>query len=212
MRGEDKIGVDLGIGESLIASGLMTGAEVDSAASIFATIGSYASVISSGVSALGALQKGNASAAAANYNSQVAAQNAQLAEQQSRWASQVGEEKVAQQGMKTRANVGAIMAAQAANNLDVHKGSTVDVRSSAASLGELSAINIRSNAAREAYGMQSQATSYKAQSQLDKFQSQQDRIAGEVGAASTLIGGIGDANLQYKKFLNQSSPLTLNDS
>lgn len=156
-------------------------------------------------SAFGSMQSGNAAQAAANYNSQVAANNAKIAQQNATLAAQAGEQQVGEQTQKTRATVGAIKAAQAANNLDVNSGSAVDVRSSAAELGELSALNIRSNAARVSYGYSTQESSFKSQSELDKLEGQQSSIAGEVGAAGSVLGGFGDAGLNFSKFLQNSS-------
>lgn len=187
------------------ASAASTTAAAAATATTLADVGLYAGLASSVIGGLGAFQSGRASAAAATYNSQVSEQNAQLAQQNAKWATEAGEAKVEQQGAKTRAQVGGILAAQAANNVDVTKGSAVDVRSSAASLGELSAINIRSDAARQAYGLESQASSASAQSQLDKMEAGQDEIAGEVGGASSVIGGVGTAASNYGKFLNQNS-------
>lgn len=61
--------------------------------------------------------------------------------------------------------MGAIKAAEAAGNVDVNSGSAVDVQSSAAALGELNAITIRGNAAKEAYGYETQSTSFENQAQ-----------------------------------------------
>ena len=185
-----------------------TALAASAASSTLATVGTVGSILSSGIGALGAIKSGQASSAAAKYNAQVAAQNAQLATQQATWAGAAGEAQVGQQSAKTRADVGAIMAAQAANNISVNQGSAVDVRSSASSLGELSAINIRSTATRQAYGLETQATSETGKSQLDTYQAEQDQLAGEVGGGSTLIGGASSAAYNYNKFLATNSPLS----
>lgn len=167
-----------------------------------------------GVSLLGAnrqaqgqVEAGNAAAAASNYNATVAAENAKVADQNATWAAQAGEAQAGEESQKTRATVGSIKAAQAANGIDVNTGSAVDVRSSAAELGQLSAINIRSNAARTAYGYQTASSSQTAQSQLDTYNAQQERLAGETGASTTILGGVSNAGLNYSKFLQTSSSL-----
>lgn len=160
---------------------------------------------------IGAISSGNSAAAAAKYNSQVASQNAQIAQQNATFASQAGEEQVAEQSAKTRATVGAIQAAQAANNIDVNSGSALDVKSSASALGELSALNIRSNAARTAYSDLTQETSYKGQSNLDTFEAEQSQLAGEVGAGSSILGSVGNAGLNYAKYV-ANAPGTISPS
>lgn len=180
-----------------LASGVATGGLSD--------IGLIASIGSTLIGAVGQLTSGSSSAAASRYNAEVAANNAQIAKQNATWAAHAGEQQVGEQAQKTRATVGAIKAAQAANNLDVNSGSAVDVRSSASELGELSALNIRSNAARTAYGYQSQSASDTAQSKLDSFQAQQEELAGEVGAGTSILGGFGSAALNYNNYLSSNS-------
>lgn len=205
---------DLGIGEVLLGASAVgaAGPAIPTAGLLgfggeasLAGIGTAASTLSSIVGGIGSIASGNASAAASKYNSQLAAQNAQIAQQNATWASQAGEQQVGEQSQKTRATVGAIKAAQAANNLDVNSGSAVDVRSSAAALGELSALNIRSNAARTAYGDLTQQASYSAQSKLDTFSADQEQLAGEVGAGTSVLGGVGNAGLNFAKYLNNNT-------
>ena|SRR5581483_4640823 len=156
--------------------------------------------LQTGMSMLGGMQQAQATAAADNFNAQVAAQNAKIARQQAVWITQAGEAQAAQQEMKTRATVGAIKAAEAASNIDVNSGSAVDVRSSAAELGQLDAITIRSNAAREAYGQQVAATGFTNQSNLDKFAAESASTAGDVGALGTFLGGVGSGTTNFLKF------------
>lgn len=167
--------------------------------SIAGTIGGTA------ISAIGSEESGNAAAAASKYNSQVASENAQIATQNASMAGAAGEAQVGAEAQKTRSTVGAIKAAQAANGLDVNSGSAVDVRSSASELGELSAINIRSNAARTAYGYQTQSVSDTAQSKLDTFDASQQKLAGEVGAAGGTLSGVGNAGLNFSNYLSKNS-------
>ncbi len=70
--------------------------------------------------------------------------------------------------MKTRGQVGAIEASQAASNITVGSGSAVDVRSSAAEMGELDALTIRSNAEKQAYGYQTQAAAFTGEQQQQR--------------------------------------------
>lgn len=175
------------------------------AAGTASTIGLVTSIASAGIGALGAIRSADASSSAASYNAEVAANNATIAQQNATWAGQAGEQQAAMQEQKTRATVGAIQASQAAGGVDVNSGSAVDVRSSAAQLGELDAITIRSNAARQAYGYNVQAAGDTSQSQLDRFQASQDTTGGYINAGSTLLGGIGSATSQYSLFQSRNS-------
>lgn len=162
-----------------------------------ATVAEVASVAGAGIAAVGAIQQGNAASQAAAYNAQVAANNAKIATQNAALIGAEGENNVAQAQSATRAKVGGIIASQAASGVDVNSGSAVDVRSSAAELGELNAINIRANAAREAYGQQTQSASFTGQSALDRAQSANDTTAGDLKAGGTLLSGFGNAWTQY---------------
>lgn len=143
---------------------------------------------STAMSALGSIQQGKAAQASANYNAQVQQNNAAIATQNATLAGREGAANAEREQMKTRANVGAIKAAQGANGIDVNSGSAVDVRSGAAEAGLLNAITVRSNAAREAYGYQTQASSATGQAELDKAQGKNAAKAGYINAAGTFLG------------------------
>lgn len=148
----------------------------------------FITAASMALSAIGSIQQGKQQAAAAKYNAQVQENNATIAKQNATFVAQEGAANTEREQMKTRATVGAIKAAQSANGVDVNTGSAVDVQSSAAELGELNAITVRSNAVRQAYGFQTQAASDQAQAALDRQQAKYDTRAGYMKAASTLIG------------------------
>lgn len=178
-------------------------------ASTFAGLSTAATLASGAISAVGSIEKGQASSAAAKYNAGIAQNNATIAQQNATFAGQEGEQNAAIAEGKTRAQVGAITAAQAANGVEVNSGSALDVRSSAAELGELNAINIRANAARQAYGFQTEATSDQAQAQLNKSQAQSDSTAGYIGAGSTLLSAAGNKNKNYSDFLSSQSGMSV---
>ena len=166
-------------------------------ASTLATVGTVASLASGAIGAIGASNTAKATSQSAAYQAQVAANNQAIAQNQANQATAAGESAVEQQGLKTRAEVGAIMAGQAASNIDVTSGSAVDVRSSAAALGELDALTIRSNAARQSYGYQTNATSFGAQAGLEQNIARQAPIAGEISATGSLLSGATGAANQY---------------
>lgn len=149
------------------------------------------SAVSGVMSAVGTVMGAMAASSSAKYNAEIAQRNSEVAKQNAVWAGQAGEQQASVEEQKTRARMGGIIAAQAANNIDVNSGSALDVRSSAASLGELSALTIRSNAAKEAYGYENQAWSSQAQANLDESNASADMMAGFIGGAGDLISGIG---------------------
>jgi len=167
-------------------------------------------LLGAATSAVGLYQSGQAAKASGTYNAEVAKENAQIQTQNATWAGQEGEEQAAQKELETRSRVGAIESAQSANGVDVNSGSNLDVRSSAAELGELDALNIRANAARQAYGYQTSATSDVAQSNLDRFAGSNAQTAGDIGAGSTILSGSANAGLGYERYLSSNNnPNTL---
>lgn len=169
------------------------------------SVAAAASVASVGIGAVGAIQQGNAQAAAARYSAQVAANNAIIANQNATFAAQEGEANAGAEGMKTRATAGAIKTNQAAGGIDVHSGSAVDTQASQAEIGQLNALTIRSNAARKAYGYQTEASSDTAQSQLDTSQAKNDRTAGVLKAGTTILGAAANPNANWNNFLGGNS-------
>ncbi len=159
-----------------------------------ATIGTIASVAGTAFSVMGALQKGKSESQAAKYNAAVAENNKEMQLRNASLAGQEGEAAAQMEGMKTRARVAGIAADQGASGVRLNSGSDIDVRSSAASMGELSAINIRSNAARKAYGYQVDASNYQAQANLDKATAKNARTAGYIGALTALGSSAGKSD------------------
>jgi hypothetical protein len=164
-----------------------------------------------GLSADAAYQKGQATGAAADYQSQVAANNSLIAEENESETAASGAAKEAALGMRTRAAVGETTATQGASGIDVNSGSAPAVRSSEQELGKLDALTIRSNTAREAYGYAVKSESDTAQSQLDTFEGAQARAGGDVSALGTFLNGASSvggkfANLQLRNGTPSVSP------
>lgn len=169
-------------------------------------IGLGASLLGGGISAMGAIESGKATSAAASYQAQVAANNAAIAKQNAELAMQSGEQQVGISQMRTRAAVGTTKAGQAASGVDVNRGSSVDVRAGEAEMGMLDALTIRSNAAKNAYGYQVQATSDTAQGQLYSMEAKQAQTAGDISALGSAIGSVGSAGKEYA-YLNNAGAL-----
>lgn len=124
-----------------------------------------------------------------DYNASVADLQAQDAvargaEQENRYRSQI------------RGAIGAQRTSFAAGNIDVSFGSAVDVQADAARLGELDALTIQTNAAREAWGFNVQAFDYRQQAAIDRKAGANQMLAGEQAQTAsrwqvggTIVGG-----------------------
>ena len=114
--------------------------------------------IAYGVSALlmvaGGVQTARAQKAAGEYQAQVDEQNAKIGRQQADQARQIGNMEEERQMRRVRAAVATQRAAQAANGLDVNSGTALDLQAETAGFGAADALNIRSNALRQAWGFE----------------------------------------------------------
>lgn len=164
-----------------------------------------ATVAGGGVKAYGAYEAGQAEQGADKYNAAIATENANIALKNAGFASAAGEAQVATSEMRTKAGVGATKVNQAAGNIDVNSGSAVNVRSSEESLGALDALNLRSNAVREAYGYETKAASDEATAKLDIASGKQAALAGEINAGATLLTAAGSAGSSVANFNTQGS-------
>lgn len=151
------------------------------------------------IGSVGDVLGGQSQASAAKYNAAVAQMNKKAALTNAAMVGEAGSEQAAIQSQKTRGEVGAIKTNQAAGGVSVDSGSAVDTRVSAEELGKLDALTIRSNAAKEAYGYQTQAANFEAESELDKAEASHDLEAGWIKGAGTLIGGGADAGSSWEK-------------
>lgn len=150
---------------------------------------------------------GTAQREAAESQAELADYNAQVAELQGEDAVDRGAEAESRFRTQVRRTIGEQRAGFAAGNIDVSFGSAVDVQADAAFLGEMDALQIRTNAAREAWGFKVQAEDYRKRGEIARkegvalqetarLNAQATRESGRAqatsnyfGAASTLIGG-----------------------
>lgn len=144
------------------------------------------SAVGSGVSALGAYNKSMADAEAATYRAGVADINAKLAKQQ-------GQSDAFVQSLKTGQLIGSQKAIQSASGVDINFGSPVNVRASAAEMGELDRLTILNNASRKAFG-------FEAQSNLEKTSASNSEKGAFLGAFANTLGGATSVSDKWLKY------------
>jgi hypothetical protein len=93
--------------------------------------------------------------------------------------------------MRTRALIGEQRTGFAAGNIDVGFGSAVDVQEDAAFLGELDALTIRTNAAREAWGMRVEGEDLRKQAEIQRKEGANAAAAGRARQTGAVLGAIG---------------------
>jgi hypothetical protein len=139
------------------------------------TIGLIASGVGTGISTVGAIKSGNAQKRAgeaqqraANSQADLLEVNASIAEIQAADAISRGAEEEQRYRSVIRGAIGSQRAGFAAGNINVSTGSAVDVQADAAMLGELDALTIRTNAAREAWGYKVEAFDHRKRAEITR--------------------------------------------
>ena len=133
------------------------------------------------LSGLGGLQQ-------ADYMSSVARNNASIARQNAQATTQAGDYNASTVKMRGGEVAAQEQAAQGANNIDVNVGSAAAVRNSTERISAMDAAMVQYNAARAAYGMETQARADITQSKLDKMAGRNALFTGvakSTGAALT---------------------------
>lgn len=141
---------------------------------------------------------------AANSQAEIQDFNAAVADLQAKDAVERGAEEESRFRTQIRSTIGTQRAAFAASNVDVNYGSAVDVQADAAFLGELDALTLRTNAAREQWGFQVQATDYRKRAEVTRKEGvyleaagREQKSAAYWQAGATILGG-GASLLQLR--------------
>jgi hypothetical protein len=139
---------------------------------------------------------GEAQKRAADKQAEITDYNAQVAELQATDAVDRGEDAANRYRTQVRGVIGTQRANIAAGNVDVSFGSAVDVQADAAFLGELDAMQLKTNAAREAWGYKVEASNYRKTADVQRQEGtafaaagRQQQSAYRWAAAGTLLGG-----------------------
>ncbi len=151
------------------------------------------------VGAVGSITGGYAQQSMMKYQAGIAQMNKTIALQNAAYERKAGETEAQISGMKTRFQVGETKVAQSGSGLDVNRGSAVGVRRSEQEIGAFNEQMIRANAARKAYGYETQAAGEEAQSRLDLMAGKNAVIAGYFGAASSILGGGASAASKWSQ-------------
>jgi len=158
-------------------------------------------------------KQGDLQRKAAEGQAEILDYNAAVADLQAQDAIERGAEAESRFRSQVRGTVGAQRAAIAAGNIDVSFGSAVDVQADAAMLGELDALTIRTNAARESWGYKVQATDIRNRAAITRREGVMMQEASRVGTggtgwqtASTLLGA--GASLMQMRYASSGNRTT----
>ena len=148
----------------------------------FSAYAAYAALAAAAIGGVASYQQGQ-------YQAQVAENNAKIQQQNAKAAIEAGAVEEQNRRLQTAQQQGKIRAAIGASGVDPNFGSSLDLQSDAAKLGELDALTIRNNAARKAYGFQIQGLSDQATATLDRSASY-----------ASLLGGASSVGSKYQSF------------
>jgi hypothetical protein len=139
---------------------------------------------------------GTAQRQASESQADLADYNAAIATLQATDAIQRGQLEAYQFRSGVRVLVGSQRTGIAAGNVDVGYGSAVDAQADAMLLGELDALTIRTNAAREAWGYQVESDDLRRRAEIARKEGvyleaagRERQSAARLGSVSTVVGG-----------------------
>jgi hypothetical protein len=148
-------------------------------------------------SAIGAEKTAAATQQSYNYQAGVAQINSQIDLQNADYARQQGETQSMQYGMKQSQQEAQIKVNQAASGLDVNSGSAVAVQQSQKTIGAIDTAQIRTNAAKVGYDYDVKSTMDLNQSTLDIMGGNNAIAAGNISAASSILGSVGSVSSKW---------------
>lgn len=148
------------------------------------------------------------------YLDKVSKVNAGISEQAAKDALARGKVEADDMRQQTKQVIGTQRTGFAANGIDVNTGSAGQIQNDTAALGELDALTILNNAAREAYGYRVQAVDQRQQGKLAKYQGKMEAFGSILGGVEKayslgMFDGAGGGGINMQ---GQSKPLTNNSA
>ena len=152
-------------------------------------IGIGATAIGSLVSGVGSIFGGQAQGQMYGYQAGIANLNKQIALQNADYSRAVGEVQAQNYGRGAAQRMGSIRAGEGASGIDIGSGSKADVQTSQQLVSDIDLAQIRDNAARKAYGYETEAVQDTAQASLYSSAAKEAPIAGDIKALGSLVSG-----------------------
>ena len=161
-------------------------------------IGLAASLASTAFGVYGSIQQGKAAEQQANYQAQVSRNNAITSQRQAADAIERGKIEEDQHRKKVQQLLGSQRAGISGSGFDLGDDTSLSILGDTAAMGELDALTIRNNAAREAWGFEVQGSNYTAEAGLAKMRGQNAKTASMWQAGGDLLGGAAKFATDYK--------------
>lgn len=157
----------------------------------------YMALIPVAIAALSAYQQSSQQKAQGQYQAKVAQNNAQVAMWQAADAKDRGDVAAANVRRKYAALEGTQTASLAARGLDISEGSANAILTDTSFFGEVDERTTKANAAREAWGYQTQANNFAANAQFYQAgaDAQNPMLSGALAGTAAYFGGGGKTGL-----------------
>jgi len=159
--------------------------------------------VSAGVTTYATLEAGKAQKKSADYEADVAANNAIRANRMAEDARERGRIAEGQVRERTKQVVGQQRAGAAARGVLVDEGSALAQTLDTVEIGELDALTTRVNAEREAIGREDQATDFRNQAELTRYNGASAKSGSQLAAVGTALGGAGTVSSRWYKFYGE---------
>jgi len=154
------------------------------------------SAIGAGLSAVSAREDVKASNRAGEYNAQLAERNAEIVEIQAIDAEKRGTIAESQHRLRIARLKGSQRVATAGSGVVVDEGSPLQILQDTDRFGELDALTIRANAAREAWALRTKATDFTARARLSRA----GRADPDLAFGTSLLTGVSRLGSQFLTF------------
>jgi hypothetical protein len=171
------------------AAGASAGTTLGLSAGTWGSIGTGLQVAGLVSGAFGAARQSRATEQAYNYQAAVNRNNAQVAEWQAQDALSRGAKSEQAQRLKVAQLKSAQRAGFAARGVALDEGSPLAILQDSDYMGELDALTIRDNAAKEAWGLRNQGANYSSDASMLSARANAESPTG--AAFSTLLTGAG---------------------
>jgi len=169
----------------------ITGAIIGTAGALMSGINSY--------------QSSQASASAAEYQSDIYRQNASIAQNNAVTERQSGIDEARKIKLQTLSNISSQQVAMAANGVDIGEGSALELTDSTKYYGEMDALTTYSNANSRASAYEAESSNYLAQAGMSSSVANNYRNSSLLSGMGSTLSGLGMVGSSWYNYTKTSS-------
>lgn len=152
-------------------------------------------------------QSAQASASAAEYQSDIYRQNASIAQNNAITERQAGIDEARRIKLQTLSNISSQNVAMAANGIDIGEGSALDLTDSTKFYGEMDALTTYSNANSRASAFEAESQNYLAQAGMSSSVASNYKKSALLSGLGTTMTGLGQVGSSWYNYTKTSTSL-----